>query len=165
MSTVYIGVGSNIGDRQKFIDHALWFLRESENIKVINTSSIYETEPEVGQVGRAQGKFLNIVVEIQTKRPPQDLLYLLKSIERKLGRADSPLKWAPREIDLDILLYDDLIVSTDELMIPHPLMHERIFVLEPLCEIAKYAIHPAFNRSIEQLLDILNERNKTDESN
>lgn len=162
MTTVYIGLGSNIGDREQFINHALWFLRESEDIKVVKVSSLYETAPEGGP---PQPEFLNCAAEIETKRGPQDLLYLLKGIERKVGRTEGALKWAPREIDLDILLYGDLIISTDELMIPHPLMHERIFVLEPLCEIAKDAVHPVFNRTVEQLLIILNEKDRLDESN
>lgn len=134
MADVYIGLGSNLGDRKGNIKRALREL-SSTPVKVIKVSSLIETEP-VG--GPPQRNFINAAAQIQTELSPGELLKLLKSIERKLGRVPSERN-GPRVIDLDILVYDRLAMATPELTIPHPRMTERDFVLKPLQEIAPHA--------------------------
>ena len=133
MTICYIGFGSNLGDREENIEKALSVLKKTEGIKVRKISSIYETEP-VG--GPLQGKFLNGVAEIETSLNPRKLLRCLKKIEKAVGRKPGKVRWGPREIDLDILLYGDESVAEPDLKIPHPEMRKRGFVLKPLCEIA-----------------------------
>ncbi|MDD5439408.1 MAG: 2-amino-4-hydroxy-6-hydroxymethyldihydropteridine diphosphokinase [Candidatus Omnitrophica bacterium] len=131
MITAYIGIGSNLGDRQANIDTALVVLEHSGKVRITRRSSIYETEP-VG--GPPQGKYLNGVIEIETDLMPYDLLNLLKGIERNLGRVPN-VRCGARVIDLDILLYGDVKVDDEALTIPHPRMNEREFVLRGLREI------------------------------
>jgi 2-amino-4-hydroxy-6-hydroxymethyldihydropteridine diphosphokinase len=147
----YLGLGSNVGDREEYIEQGIFLLSKTPGIKVIKKSANYETEPE----GNAdQPQFLNAAIEIQTAHDPYKLLSVLQETENALGR-ERDVEWGPRTIDLDILLYDDQIVSDDKLQIPHPLLHERLFVLKPLSEIAPNAIHPALEKTI---LDIYEER-------
>ena len=131
MSTVYLGIGSNLGDRKKNIEDALLYL-ETEGIDVIRCSSIIETNA-VG--GPPQPKFLNAVAFCETDHSPQEFLKVLLTIEKNLGR-ERTVTNGPRTIDLDILLFDDLSISTPELTIPHPRMFKRDFVMTPLKEIA-----------------------------
>ena len=130
MPTVYVGVGSNLGDRQKNIDEALRLLKENK-VEVLKVSSVIETDP-VG--GPKQGKFLNAVIKAKTQISPMDLLKTLMNIENQLGRVRD-VRNGPRTIDLDILLYGSQTINTEELKIPHPRMLERSFVLIPLNEI------------------------------
>jgi 2-amino-4-hydroxy-6-hydroxymethyldihydropteridine diphosphokinase len=148
MSLVYISFGSNLGDRLKNIKLGLQFISCNRSITITKKSSLYETEP-VGYEN--QGWFLNGVIEIKTSVSPHKLLSLLKKVERKLGRKRT-IRWGPREIDLDILLYNQKCVDTPSLTIPHPRMHKRGFVLVPLVEIAPQIIHPIFKKSAKQLL-------------
>jgi len=131
MAVCYLGLGSNLGNRRKNIKKALGYLAKTKGIKTEKVSRIYETEP-VG--GPAQNKFLNAAVKIRTSLSPQLLLNTIKKIEKDLGRKRS-IRWAPREIDLDILLYANKIIRRRGLIIPHPRMFERDFVLKPLREI------------------------------
>lgn len=131
MAKVYIGIGSNLGDRQKNIGRAMAYLKGSKDIEITKVSSIYETEP-VG--GPPQEKFLNGVIEIETALAPLDLLGYLNETEKRIGRIRSR-KDGPRTIDLDILLYGDIEVDNERLKIPHPRMHKREFVLRGLREI------------------------------
>ena len=133
MVTCYIGIGSNLGDRQGYIDRAIDAIKSSKDIKFKRSSSIYETDP-VSDI--TQGKFLNGVLEIETVLSPRKLLKELNSIESKLGRIRS-VKDAPREIDLDILYYGQEMVEEEGLMIPHPKIGEREFVLRGLRELGK----------------------------
>ena len=133
MPLVYIGIGSNLGHREKNIEGSLNLMEES-GIEILKRSAVIETDP-VG--GPPQGKFLNAVVEAQTKLEPLSLLKTLQSIEKKLGRARAVVN-GPRTIDLDILLYESLSLKTPQLTIPHPRMFEREFVLKPLEEIAPH---------------------------
>ncbi|WP_062051257.1 2-amino-4-hydroxy-6-hydroxymethyldihydropteridine diphosphokinase [Bacillus sp. JCM 19034] len=133
--TAYIALGSNIGERHLYLEKAIILLNKEEEIKVYKQSSIYETDP-VGY--EDQQRFLNMVVEIQTSLTSEQLLEKTQQIERSCGRTRE-IKWGPRTIDLDILLYDQENMEMEHLMIPHPRMWERAFVLEPLKEIA-----PAF---------------------
>ena len=153
MAIVYLGVGSNLGDRAANIEKALMLLKEHEEIKVLAVSSFIETDP-VG--GEAQGKFLNGAIQIDTDLMPLDLLAQLKMIERRLGRVKSEEINAPRTLDLDILFYDDVvIVQGKSLAIPHPRLAERSFVLKPLLEIAPDLLHPRLNKTIKALYEAL----------
>ena len=133
MATVYLGIGSNIGNRKNFIKMAIDSLNE-RGICTEELSSIIETEP-VG--GPPQEKFLNMVAKATTQLQPVDLLKTLKTIEKKLGRTKNVLN-GPRTIDIDILLYDNQTISTPVLTVPHPRMRERDFVMIPLNEIAPH---------------------------
>ena len=148
MHLAYIGFGSNIGDKFSYIQRAITALSEIAGITLQEVSSLYETAP-VGN--EAQDDFLNGVVSIRTPHSPHNLLYMLKQIETNIGR-EHRIRWGPREIDMDILIYDDLCVETPNLTIPHPEMHLRRFVLVPLAEIAPDLVHPIFNETIQTLL-------------
>lgn len=153
MAIVYLGIGSNLGDRNANIDKALTFLKEHEDIKVVAVSTLIETEP-VG--GPEQGKFLNGAIKIDTDLLPLDLLTQLKMIERRLGRVKTDVLNAPRTMDLDILFYDDVVIIQGKSMaIPHPAIAERLFVLKPLSEIAPGLMHPRLNKTVKELCDAL----------
>lgn len=156
MHSTYIGFGSNIGDSLSYIKDAIHALSETRGITLQKISSLYETEP-VGD--QAQAKFLNGVVAIKTPLSPHTLLHSLKQIEADVGRQHRT-RWGPREIDLDILIYGDICLRTHNLVIPHPEMHLRRFVLVPLAEIAPDVVHPVFNKTIQTLLERL-EDNKS----
>ena len=150
MATAYIGVGSNLGNREKNCYHAIELL-EKRRIVVKKKSSLYETEPWGEQ---DQPQFINMALEVETELEPYKLLRALKAIEKEMGR-EKTLKWGPRIIDLDILLFDALFLRDNSLQIPHPLMHERAFVLKPLCEIAPEKIHPLLKARMCDLLEKL----------
>ena len=150
MAIVFLGIGSNMGDRQANIEKALGLLRENEDIEILGVSSWIETKPEGGP---PQGDFLNGAVKIKTALLPLDLLSQLKIIERRLGRTKRGEN-GPRPIDLDILFYDDVvIVEGKNLTLPHPRIAERLFVLQPLAEIAPDLVHPRLKRSIQDLYE------------
>lgn len=136
MVTCYIGIGSNIGDRRGYIEKALRELKSAPGIRVTRVSSIYETEP-VGDV--PQGKFMNGVLEVETDLRPRALLTTLAMIEERLGRT-RPVKKGPRTIDLDILYYGDESVNESDLVIPHPAIPDREFVLKGLRELAPHLL-------------------------
>ena len=151
MHLAYIGFGSNIGDRLVHIQNAIHALSKTEGITLQTVSSVYKTDP-VGY--EAQAHFLNGVAAIQTDLPPLSLLHTLKDIETAVGRQHR-IRWGPREIDLDILIYGDMCLQTEKLVIPHPEMHLRRFVLVPLVEIAPNLMHPVFQETVQTLLDSL----------
>jgi 2-amino-4-hydroxy-6-hydroxymethyldihydropteridine diphosphokinase len=131
MVVCYLGAGSNLGNRRKNIQKALDYLAKTRGIKVERSSRIYETEPMDGPL---QGKFLNAAIKIKTSLTPFLLLKALKKIERDLGRRPT-IRFGPRLIDLDILFYANRIIKTKNLVVPHPRLFEREFVLKPLREI------------------------------
>jgi len=147
MSNVYIGIGSNLGDRQGNCRNAIALFAENR-INVTKVSSMIETEP---WGVKDQPGFINMAVEAETGMEPEELLETLKKIERDMGRV-TDVRWGPRLIDLDILFYDDLVFSTPDLEIPHPYIQEREFVLKPLAEIAEDFMHPVFRKNVRQLL-------------
>jgi 2-amino-4-hydroxy-6-hydroxymethyldihydropteridine diphosphokinase len=151
----FIGMGSNMGERESFLKEASLEISAQPEVKVIKISSLYETEP-VGY--QEQGWFLNQVMEIETTLTPEELLSFLQGIENKLGRKRL-IRWGPRVIDLDVLLYGNLTRVTSQLTIPHPRMYERGFVMIPLHEIAPDLIHPD-GRTTREHLDILMETGK-----
>jgi 2-amino-4-hydroxy-6-hydroxymethyldihydropteridine diphosphokinase len=143
VAIAYIGIGSNLGNRQENCLNALELLGK-KGIIVKKRSSMLETKP---WGVKDQPRFINMAIEIETGLDPKELLKILKNVERELGRKES-FKWGPRSIDLDILLFEDLVLKEDDLEIPHPSMHERDFVLKPLCEIAPDIIHPVLKKKI-----------------
>ena len=144
----FIALGANLGEREATIHAALDALRETPGIDVTRISSLIEN-PAVGGPPDAP-PFLNGAAELRTSLDPHALLARLLEIERSLGR-ERHVKWAPRTIDLDLLLYDDCILRTDHLTVPHPLMHQRDFVLIPLAEIAPAVVHPVLGMTIQTL--------------
>ena len=148
---VFLAVGSNLGDRVKNLARAVSQLKQAHGIEFVRASNTYETEP-VG--GPSQGKYLNAVWEIRTHLSPHNLLQMLLMIETSLGRERQGRNF-PRTLDLDILFYDQKIIHEQGLVIPHPRLHERAFVLNPLCDLAPDWIHPEFQKTIQTLLEDL----------
>ncbi|MBM3784505.1 MAG: 2-amino-4-hydroxy-6-hydroxymethyldihydropteridine diphosphokinase [Acidobacteria bacterium] len=150
MTTVYLGLGSNTGDRAAMLEAALERL-EIAGVRIARRSPVIETEP---QYVLEQPRFLNMVVEARTTLEPAALLQTLQRIETALGRRKIVNK-GPRTIDIDILFHGGAIVDTPGLTIPHPLLHERRFVLEPLCEIAPGLQHPVTGKTAAEMLAAL----------
>jgi 2-amino-4-hydroxy-6-hydroxymethyldihydropteridine diphosphokinase len=148
----YLAIGSNLGDRARNCYQAIAKLAAHEQIAVTRLSPLIETAPVGGPPGAPP--FLNGAIAIETTLGSHALLHELMAIEESLGRTRRE-KWDPRIIDLDLLLYGDKIVSSDELIVPHPMMHQRSFVLEPLAMIAPDAVHPALQMTVRGLLDSL----------
>jgi 2-amino-4-hydroxy-6-hydroxymethyldihydropteridine diphosphokinase len=181
LPTAYISIGSNLGNRLEYLREAVKKINQAKEVRICKASSVYETQPvEYGIKGQGskvkqQPWFLNMVLELRTTLAPLSLLELLSSIESQMGRTrpDGSSRWnkrgsqarryEPRNIDLDILLYDDLAMDSDKLTLPHPRMHERKFVLVPLAEIAPKVIHPLLKKSAERLLNELSTDFEKDE--
>jgi 2-amino-4-hydroxy-6-hydroxymethyldihydropteridine diphosphokinase len=146
---VYIGIGSNLGDRRANTVEAVARVKELPATKIVRTSSLYESEP----LGDAKTWFVNSVIELETELLPGQLLKKLQAIEEAMGRKRVKGKrWGSRIIDLDILLVDQDVIAKRTLKVPHPEMHKRRFVLMPLAELAPHVIHPQLGRSVSVLL-------------
>ena len=149
-SRVFIGIGSNLGNRREHYQKALERIEDLPNTHIAKCSSLYESEP----IGDAKNWYLNGAIELETDFDPQKLLSCLQKIEQAMGRKKTTQtkKWASRKIDLDILLFDNYVVDDERLKIPHPEMHQRRFVLLPLSELAPQFTHPHLGSTISQLL-------------
>ena len=155
--TAYVALGSNMGDKQKFLDDAVKKIDEDKSCRVEKVSDFIVTKP-VG--GVAQDDFLNGCIKINTLYTPHELLEKLHEIENEAGRKRE-IHWGPRTLDLDIILYDDIIVDTDDLKIPHIETDKRRFVLEPLSQIAPYSINPITGMSAVKMLESLKKKQQT----
>jgi len=144
---IYIALGTNLGDRVANLRAAIESL--APDVKVLRASTIYETPPW-GYTD--QPAFLNMVIEAESSLHPRALLDYLKEKEKSLGRVES-FRYGPRQIDLDILFYDDLVLDEEDLTIPHPRLHERAFVLVPLAELAPELVHPVLGEKVKDLLN------------
>lgn len=151
---VFLSIGSNIENRQENIKTSIKEIKKLGDIKTV--SSIYETEP-VGY--QKQNNFLNLVLKLETKLSPNKLIKETQKIENEMGRIKK-IKDGPRNIDIDIIFYNDEIINTEKLTVPHPRMHQRRFVLAPMKEIAGETIHPVKNKTISELLNKLNDNHK-----
>ena len=156
-SRVYLGLGSNLGHREENLQNAISTLSAIDGIRVKTISSCYQTEP-VGPVTN-QDDFYNIVAEIETTAGPGELLALIDSTERRVGRIRGE-RWGPRVIDIDILLWEDRVIDEDGLIVPHPELTNRAFVLVPLTEIAPDAIDPATRKSVAELASQLDDNHR-----
>ena len=145
---VFLGLGTNLGDRESIINETIEKLNDSAGT-VVSCSAIYETEPWGFQT---ENNFLNMVISISTRLKPDMLLKRLMEIEAELGRVRTGEGYTSRTIDIDILLYEDLIINKPDLKVPHPLIRERKFVLVPLCDIAADLVHPVFKKTFAVLL-------------
>ncbi len=154
----YIGLGSNIGNREEYLKQAISAIDSLEDVRVCRQASIQETEP-YGYL--EQAPFLNTVICIETLLEPEELLSELMQIEQEAGRTRE-IHWGPRTLDLDILLYDDRILTSPDLVIPHPGIEKRRFVLDPLCEIAPYEVHPLLNKRFITLKEELELKEKSE---
>lgn len=149
----YLGIGSNLGDKESYLDYAVDQLNKDDYIKVSKVSSYIVTKP-YGNV--EQDDFLNGCLEIETLYTPSELLAVVNDIEQGAGRKRL-IHWGPRTLDIDILIYDREIIMEEKLIVPHVEMGKREFVLKPLCEIAPFAYHPGYNKTVMELYDILRE--------
>jgi 2-amino-4-hydroxy-6-hydroxymethyldihydropteridine diphosphokinase len=153
---IYLSLGSNIGDKFNYIISAEKEIADLKSTKILRSSSIFKTEP---WGIKAQDEFLNSVLEIESELNPEELLRELKNIEIVLGRK-SRERWFKREVDIDILFYNNLVIQNDTINIPHPEIQNRKFVLIPLCELNPGFVHPVFNVTMENLLKSTKDNSK-----
>jgi 2-amino-4-hydroxy-6-hydroxymethyldihydropteridine diphosphokinase len=152
--TAYIGAGSNIGNKLLSCKNGINALARLQNTQIKKWSKFYQTEPVDF---KNQDWFINGVVEIETDLDAFQLIKELKSIEHDAGRVDNTVRFGPRILDMDILLFDDMVMNSSGLIIPHPRMHKRRFVLKPICDIDPSIIHPVLNKEMQVLLASLDE--------
>lgn len=148
--TVFLGLGANVGNRRENLRMALRLL--AERCTVVAVSSLYRSEAVVPEGQPSGPDYLNAACEVATDLSPDDLLHFVKRVEHDVGRRPAE-RWAPRPIDVDILLYDDIMISSPDLTVPHPLLAERSFVLLPLAELAAGVTHPVLGKTIGELAE------------
>ncbi|MCS6869139.1 2-amino-4-hydroxy-6-hydroxymethyldihydropteridine diphosphokinase [Thermus sp.] len=146
----YVALGGNLGDRAAYLLQALSRLSRLPETRLLRLSPVYETDP----VGPPQPPYLNLVAELETRLPPRALLEALLGIEQALGRVRRE-PWGPRTVDLDLLLYGDRVLKEEGLEVPHPRLHQRAFVLVPLCDLVPQGRHPVLGRTFAELLAAL----------
>jgi 2-amino-4-hydroxy-6-hydroxymethyldihydropteridine diphosphokinase len=146
---VYISAGSNMGNRLQNCRQGISALTRSGKFRIIAQSRMYMTEP-VGY--KDQGWFINMVVKLETTNDPFELLDEIKRIQRAAGRKRDVIRFGPRVLDLDIIFFDDLVLDSDSLVLPHPRMHQRRFVLQPICDIDPTIVHPVLKKDMQSLL-------------
>ena len=151
MNKAYLGLGTNIGDREGYLRQACEILQNHTQINILKISNVYETK---AWGYTEQADFLNICVEIETELSPGELLKVCHLIEEELNR-ERVIRWGPRTIDIDILFCDNEIIYSDDLKVPHPYVQDRKFVLQPLNDFAQFFVHPVLNKTLEQLLNEL----------
>lgn len=153
MANAYLSLGTNLGDKQHNLMRAIALLSERAG-SIVALSGLYETEP---WGFRSENRFLNVALQLQTTRDPMELLGISRLIEIEMGRIvkSSEGEYEDRLIDIDLLLYDDLVMQSDVLTLPHPHMHKRLFVLEPMVEIAPDLIHPVLHKTMKELLETI----------
>jgi 2-amino-4-hydroxy-6-hydroxymethyldihydropteridine diphosphokinase len=152
--TAFICVGSNLGSKLENCRQGVAELARGATTRLVDQSTVYQTEPVDY---RDQDWFVNYVVKIETVLEPLALLDRLKSIEHDGGRIQDSVRFGPRVLDLDIIFYDEMVMDHPRLVIPHPRMHKRRFVLKPVCDIDPHIIHPVFHRTVQLLLEDLNQ--------
>jgi 2-amino-4-hydroxy-6-hydroxymethyldihydropteridine diphosphokinase len=152
-SLALIGLGSNLGDRRATLEGAIAALAATPGVRVRGVSAFHKTEPVGGPPG--QGAYLNAAAALETTLDPLELFHVLQTIEIRFGRVRT-VRWGERTLDLDLLLFDDRIIQTSVLSVPHPRLAERRFVLAPLAEIAPRAVEPRTGRTVSELLGDLN---------
>ena len=156
MKVVFLGVGTNLGDREKNLKEALAGIGKYIG-RIICSSSVYETEP---WGFHAEQQFLNIAAKVETELIPSEILKAILILETRLGRVRSENQYSSRTIDIDILFYGDEIINSEELKVPHPLLDKRKFVLVPLCEIEPELVHPGLKTSVKSLLEQCEDKSK-----
>ncbi len=149
--TAYLSIGSNMGDRETYLRQAVNSLSQDRRIRGLLTSGFIVTKPYGGV---EQDDFLNGAIKLETLYTPEELLHFMQELEFAAGR-ERKVHWGPRTLDLDLIFYDKLVLETEELVLPHPDMENRTFVLKPLCELNKNFRHPILNKTMEQLLEKL----------
>ena len=154
LSTAYIAVGSNLGDKRQNCARGIEALDQTREITVTARAGFYKTAP-VDYT--AQDWFVNTAVRLDTSLEPVDLLARLKQIERDVGREKGGIRFGPRVLDLDIIFFDDLVLRTEVLDVPHPRMHKRRFVLRPICDIDPSAVHPTLKVPVKALLEAIDD--------
>ena len=155
MQTAFLALGANLGDRLAALRGARDLLRRMSGMKVMGSSPLYETEPEGGPAG--QPPYLNAVLEVRTALSPRDLLHHCLSVEESFGRCREE-RWGARTLDVDLLFFAAEIRRAPDLTLPHPRLHERLFVLKPLGDLAPDLRHPLLDRTVRQLKDVLPEK-------
>jgi 2-amino-4-hydroxy-6-hydroxymethyldihydropteridine diphosphokinase len=150
----YISAGSNMGDRLLNCRKGIEALTEAANSRILAQSRIYATEPVDY---KDQDWFINMMVKLETPHDPFELLNHIEHIQRAAGRVQDPIRFGPRILDLDIILYDDRVIDSERLVVPHPRMHKRRFVLKPICDIDPEIIHPVLKQKMQILLECLGE--------
>lgn len=153
---VFLGFGSNIDDRLRFINIAASYIRSCSDIEVVSASSVYETEP---WGVKSQNSFLNCVLNIKTSFSPDKLLNFVKEVEVKTGRKNRE-RWFEREIDIDVLFFNDLVLESGDFSVPHKEVINRRFVLVPMCELNGKFVHPVLKKSMFELLEITKDNSK-----